>query len=78
MKVFLSKVEDLLEEVAVPCRLHPDWDDKEDDLQEDVSCAGVELEEGNLGVGGAEGELEVVLNQSGSVSFSMLACTRRW
>ena len=49
-----------------------------EDLQEDVSWAGVELEVGSLGVGGADGEREEVLNQSGIVSFSMLAWTRRW
>lgn len=48
-----------------------------DDLQEDVSLSGVELEEGSLGVGGADGDREAVLNQSHMVSFSMLAWTRR-
>ena len=68
--MFLSRVDDL-EEVVELCLFH----DGLDDLQEDVSASGVEVDVDNLGVGGAVGLVTGALYQLGRVNFSMLACT---
>ena len=68
--MFLSRVEDL-EEIVELGLFHEGLDD----LQEDVSASGVEVDVDNLGVGGAVGLLTGFLYQFGRVNFSMLACT---
>ena len=71
--VFLSRVDDR-EDVVELWRLHPGLDD----LQDEVSADGVDVELDNLGVGGAVGVLVEFLYQLGRVSFSMLAWTLFW